>query len=58
MTFEIVNYEDSVVMYTYDYSCIPDVSILELMSEAGFTFKLDNKKNNFKKFKKVFKGDE
>ena len=55
MTFEILDSKDTVYMFTHNLSCIPDISVLELMSEADFTFRLDGKKISLRNLKKYLK---
>ena len=55
MTFEILDSKDIVYMYTSNLSCVPNIGMLELMSEADFTFRLDGKKISLRNLKKYLK---
>lgn len=55
MKFEVINDKNKIVMHTSDISCIPDKDILNLMSKAGYKFKLDNKAVTIKKLNEQLK---
>ncbi len=55
MKFEVVNDKNKVVMSTTSPSCIYDKDTLNLMSKAGYKFKLDGKAITIKKLNEQLK---
>ena len=60
--FEVIR-NGTVMMYTYDESCIPSLEILRDMATVGYTFRKDNKTWNLptkhgKQKKKAVSGEE
>ena len=55
MNFEIINDKNKVVMHTTDTTCIPEKDVLNLMSKAGYKFKLNGKTITTKKLNEQLK---
>ena len=61
MNFEVVNDKNKTVMRTSSPSCVPDKDMLNLISKAGYKFKIDGKviscKNIVEKMKEITNGN-
>lgn len=61
MNFEVVNDKNKTVMRTTSPSCVPDKDMLNLISKAGYKFKLDGKtiscKSIIEKIKEIMNGN-
>ncbi len=55
MKFEVINDKNKVVMNTEFLSCIPEKTVLNLMSKSGYRFRLNNKIMSVKKLDEQLK---
>ena len=56
MKFEVINDKNQTIMQTSSANCIPDRSMLNLMSKSGYKFRIDGKIATVKKVIETIKG--
>lgn len=53
MEFEVINEKNKVVMHCNHFSCLPTVEEMQIMSKAGYKFKVDGKNTSITKLKEM-----